>query len=294
MTDHVLGSPSRLAAIRSTQLLDGRRDVDIDQLTRLAANLLRVPNALVTLVTADRQQVVSAAIDDPTSSNPPGSSQTLDDSFCKHAVSTAEPFVVEDARENEWVRNSPAIAKGVIAYAGVPLEVDGEVIGALCVIDSRPRSWSAEDLSTLRMLARSAMRLVEEKRPQDARAVPDDQVGPSKLLDCVSAHLQHVSAYDQLLVAENVDLPAETAARERVMQSFNRMSEIAAGTDRSVDPALSTLVSAYIQAEQQRSQATQSFAAGQIDLSELQTRIEAQNEVVANLKIAARDRGAEI
>ncbi|HVF83934.1 MAG TPA: GAF domain-containing protein, partial [Sphingomicrobium sp.] len=292
--DNVLGSPDRLAAIDSTQLLDGPRDVDFDQLTRLASSLLRVPNALVTLVTADRQQVVSATIDDPQSSNPPGSSQTLDNSFCKHVVGTAQPFVVEDAREHELVRNSPAVAKGVIAYAGIPLEVDGEVIGALCVIDARPRSWSTEEMSTLLMLARSAMRLIEEKRLPKPRRESDSSIQPTEVLDCLSAHLRHLAAYDQLLVAEALDLDAETAAREQVVHSFSRLSDIVGETDAASDPELHALLSAYFQAERQRSEATQSFASGQIDLSELQARIEAQNDVIANLKIAARDRGGEM
>jgi hypothetical protein len=253
-----------------------------------------VPNALVTLVTADRQQVVSAAIDDPQSSNPPGSSQTLDNSFCKHAVSTAEPFVVGDAREHELVRDSPAVAKGVIAYAGIPLEVDGEVIGALCVIDSRPRSWSADDLSTLRMLARSAMRLVQEKRPAKPQPNFESNVPSGPVLDYLSAHLRSLATYDQLLVAETLDLDAETAAREEVVHSFGRLSDIVAETNAEHDPPLHALVVTYLHAEQQRSEATQGFAAGQIDLSELQSRIEVQNELIANLKIAVRDRGGEI
>jgi hypothetical protein len=280
-----------LTVLQSTKLLGAPRDVDFDQLTRLASTLLRVPNALVTLVTGDRQQVVSASDDGPQSSNPPGSSQSLDNSFCKFAVSTAEPFVVRDAREHEWVRNSPAVPKGVIAYAGVPLEVDGEMIGALCVIDSRPRSWSAEDLGTLRMLARSAMRLVEEKRPPK---LPIGNDNPAQQLSCLSVHLQSLAAYDKLLAAETLDLDAETAARETVNSSFAGLSTTVAVSGVPGDPVLHDLLSTYFRAERQRSEATRSFAAGKIELSELQARIEAQSDVIANLKIAARDRGAEV
>lgn len=62
LTSKELGSPDRLAALEATQLLDSPRDPDFDQLTRLAANILRVPNALVTLVTSRSVGLLLGAI----------------------------------------------------------------------------------------------------------------------------------------------------------------------------------------------------------------------------------------
>ena len=43
---------------------------------------------------------------------------------------------------------------GVVAYLGMPLALpDGHVIGALCAIDTVPRSWTAAELETVADLA---------------------------------------------------------------------------------------------------------------------------------------------
>ena len=45
---------------------------------------------------------------------------------------------------------------GVHAYAGMPLAYAGQTIGALCIVDSAPRVWCAEQLDILRTLGASA------------------------------------------------------------------------------------------------------------------------------------------
>ena len=48
-----------------------------------------------------------------------------------------------------------------IAYAGVPLTVSGFALGAFCVIDNQPRTWSYDDVQTLKDLGECAMREIE-------------------------------------------------------------------------------------------------------------------------------------
>jgi GAF domain-containing protein len=59
--------------------------------------------------------------------------------------------VVEDARRHPLLRANPAVRDfGWIAYAGVPLVTgQGEVLGALSVIDTMPRLWSERDVALL-------------------------------------------------------------------------------------------------------------------------------------------------
>lgn len=53
-------------------------------------------------------------------------------------------------------------ALSVIAYAGVPLRTsDGKVLGAFCAIDSRPRTWTDEQITVLHDLAAAAMAEIE-------------------------------------------------------------------------------------------------------------------------------------
>lgn len=67
--------------------------------------------------------------------------------------------MVSDAREHPVLKDDLAIRDlGVIAYLGIPLVAsDGHVLGTLCVIDGKPRSWSSEQVSLLTDLAASAM-----------------------------------------------------------------------------------------------------------------------------------------
>jgi diguanylate cyclase (GGDEF)-like protein len=119
-----------------------------------------VPTSLVSLVDIDRQFFKSQlGLAEPWASR----RQTpLSHSFCQHAVTSGEPFVVDDARADARVAGNPAIDElGVVAYAGVPLVVQGEPIGALCAIDGRPRRWTADELAVLADLAAAAMTEIE-------------------------------------------------------------------------------------------------------------------------------------
>ena len=158
-------SPARLEALRRAEVLDTPPEEAFDRLTRLAAKALHVPVSLVSLVDADRQFFKSCAgvLPEPWRS----ARQTpLSHSFCQHAVASARPFVVIDAREHPLVRDNGAVAElGVIAYAGVPLVLaDGQAVGSFCVIDGSPRQWTDEDLDILRTLAAAAVGELELRR----------------------------------------------------------------------------------------------------------------------------------
>lgn len=152
----------RLAALRRTRLLDSEPDERFDGLTRLAAKALRAPIAMVSLVDKDRQFWKSCI----GVTKEPWASQRgtpLSHSFCKHAVAARRPLVVDDARDHPELRDNPAIADlDVIAYAGIPLiGSDGNALGTLCVIDSKPRHWQDEDTALLQEIANTVVAQIE-------------------------------------------------------------------------------------------------------------------------------------
>lgn len=168
-----IARPERLEALRRAELLDTPPEEAFERLTRMATAILGVPVSLVSLVDEHRQFFKSArGLPEPWAS----ARQTpLTHSFCQHVVSRAEPLVVADSRLDPLVRDNAAIGDlGVIAYAGVPIEsVEGEVIGSLCAIDSRPRQWTPEELTILRelaSLARTELDLRRALRATDAAA----------------------------------------------------------------------------------------------------------------------------
>jgi PAS domain S-box-containing protein len=142
----------RLAALTATGLLERPASPGLDRLTRLASRLLGAPTSLVSLVTDERQVFASQlGLPEPWSS---AGETPLSHSFCQHVVDDDAPLVVADARTEERLRGNRAIDEiGVIAYAGMPIRVAGQTLGAFCAIDGVPRVWDAEHLAVLEDLA---------------------------------------------------------------------------------------------------------------------------------------------
>jgi len=164
--------PGRLEALRRTGLLDGAPDPAFDRLTALAAELMDAPVALVSLIDEDRQVLASCiGLGEPWSTR---RETPLSHSFCQHVVARREPLIVEDARVDAVLAENLAIRDlGVVAYLGVPLiDHGGHALGSLCVIDSKPRAWSGDDVRRLRDIAAAVVTQIELAHRQEERS-PD-------------------------------------------------------------------------------------------------------------------------
>ncbi len=142
----------RLRALRTIQVLDTPADSRLDHITRLATRMFGVPTALVSLVDTDRQWFKSRIGLDATET-------PRDVSFCGHAIIEDGLFVVEDALGDERFCDNPLVVGGpnVKFYAGCPLKaLSGHRLGTLCIIDSKPRTFSQADREMLRDLAQLA------------------------------------------------------------------------------------------------------------------------------------------
>ena len=171
-----LTDPARLAALLREGLLDAPPAEGFDRLTRMAADLVGAPFALVTLVDADRQFFASRVGGDAL---PAETRETpLSHSFCQYVVAGEAPLVVADARAVPWLRDNGAVSDlGVVAYAGFPLYArDGSPIGSFCVLDEKPREWTERDQALLRDFAGLA------QSELDLRAARDDAWQASVLL----------------------------------------------------------------------------------------------------------------
>lgn len=125
----------RLRALADYEILDTDPETQFDALTKLAAIVLGVPIALVSLVDANRQWFKSRFGLGATET-------TRDVSFCGYAVALDAPLIVPDAFCDERFADNPLVtgAPHVRFYAGVPLRSDdGFVLGTLCAIDQEPR-----------------------------------------------------------------------------------------------------------------------------------------------------------
>jgi transcriptional regulator with XRE-family HTH domain len=149
----------RVAALEATGLLDSLQEEAFDRLTRRVQEALGVPVALVSLVHRGRQFFKSGAetLPEPWASR---RETPLSHSFCQIVVAEEAALTVTDSRGDPRVRGSAAIQDlRVIAYLGVPLHdpASGHVLGSLCAIDGKPRSWTEEETQVLLELSAQVM-----------------------------------------------------------------------------------------------------------------------------------------
>lgn len=95
-------------------------------------------------------------------------------SLCAQVVRTAAPRVVPDLAADPATSDNPLlVVDGLQAYAGVPLTArDGQVVGALCVLDHRPRTFTGEQVAHLQAVAGQALALLSRPRGAAEDALP--------------------------------------------------------------------------------------------------------------------------
>jgi len=137
----------------------------LQEITREAADALRMPTATVTVVLDEAQFFAAQYGVDGWMQDAHGT--PVEWSFCAHAVANRAPFVVEDATTHPDVRHMPIVENDqVICYAGIPLVSSrGHTLGTLCVIGHQPHTFTEDELGTLRALADRAVARIEERRP---------------------------------------------------------------------------------------------------------------------------------
>ncbi|HXV30836.1 MAG TPA: HWE histidine kinase domain-containing protein [Sinorhizobium sp.] len=168
---HVLGSQERLGALHAAVPDMALPDSDFDALAKLAAGLFEAPIALVTLVDRDWQWFKAAV----------GTTQTrmrADEAFCTHTIAGSDggAFLVLDASRQPAFRRRRSVDEAPFPrfYAGVPVMIDGQAVGTVCVLDIAPRSGvSARQVEELRRIADVAASLFKLKDEARRRALKE-------------------------------------------------------------------------------------------------------------------------
>ncbi|MDH3219006.1 MAG: sensor domain-containing diguanylate cyclase [Gammaproteobacteria bacterium] len=150
--DNPANEKERLKELRSLDILDTSPEERFDRLTRMAKRVFGVDIALVSLVDENRQWFKSRAGLDACETG-------RDISFCGHAILGSEIFIIEDALQDERFHDNPLVTgpPNIRFYAGAPLRyMNGNKLGTLCIVDSKPRTLDVADLEMLRDLAEMA------------------------------------------------------------------------------------------------------------------------------------------
>jgi PAS domain S-box-containing protein len=139
----------RLRELRRYAVLDTPFEAAFDRITRMAARLLNVPIATVTLIDETRQWFKSAY-------GLKNRETSRDVSFCAHAILDDRLMLVADAALDPRFQRNPLVLgePHIRFYAGVPLTTAaGYNLGTLCAIDTVPRDFSVEEREILTDLA---------------------------------------------------------------------------------------------------------------------------------------------
>lgn len=138
----------RLKALDKLGILYTPLEDRFDKITRTLCRVFYMPIAYVSLIDSDTQWIKSIQgldmIETP-----------RDTSLCAHTLLVDECIIAEDLTQDDRFKDSPFVTSGlkVQFYAGFALKSRGHNIGTLCMLDDKPRSFSNEDIATMRDLA---------------------------------------------------------------------------------------------------------------------------------------------
>jgi GAF domain-containing protein len=149
----------RLDTLRRKRLANAVHERQFDLVTAHLAGVTDFPVCLLTFIDKDTQWLKSCyGLDEQ--STPRGQA------FCNYTIAQADEFVVSNAAQDERFAHNPLVvgAPHIRTYAGHPITTrNGVRIGALCLIDTRPRAVSRAVIRQLAGMAEILAEIIEQR-----------------------------------------------------------------------------------------------------------------------------------
>ena len=142
--------PDRHGAFRGDLLAEAEDEV-LQTIVAKAVQDLSAPICLVNLVLEEIQFFKAHYGLPPDLAAARGTARDV--SFCQFVVRDGEPFEVTNAEQDSRVPQHLVKHHGIRSYLGMPVVANEAIVGALCVIDTKPRTFSQEEHELLRSLA---------------------------------------------------------------------------------------------------------------------------------------------
>jgi hypothetical protein len=155
-----LNEESRLRDLYFYDILDTPAESDFDDLVELASHICQCPISLISLLDKDRQWFKARSGWEELST-------PRDIAFCSHVILQDEVMVIEDSKKDERFHDNPLVDgdMDVRFYAAAPIiSPTGHKLGAICIIDHKPKTLSPEQQKALSLLSNQATKLLEIRR----------------------------------------------------------------------------------------------------------------------------------
>ena len=163
-TDSGRTEAARLEALHAYGILDTPPDQAFDDLIELAAGICYTPVAAVVFVD-ERRAWLKARRGVGVSEFP------RDATLASESLKHADVYAVRDALADARYHESEVVKRGFRFFAGMPLvSPEGHALGAVCVLDTKPRELSSTQKDALRAIARQVMNQLELGRVSKAES----------------------------------------------------------------------------------------------------------------------------
>lgn len=182
----------RLKVLQDLQILDTEAEIELDQLTKLAAQICNVPIALISLIDKERQWFKSNV-----GFNEKETSRDI--AFSAHALINPDKIMeVEDTQDDPRFEDNPLVVNDpkIRFYAGAPIVTsNGFCLGALCVLDYEPRKLSVNQRYALYLLSDFVVRHIELRETlriltQSEGFISDETISLKSKVDQVAVSLE--------------------------------------------------------------------------------------------------------
>jgi signal transduction histidine kinase len=232
----------RLDALKKFKILDTDAESDYDQIVKLASFICDTPIALISLVDQDRQWFKAKIGVDACETH-------RDLAFCAHAIlDPSQILIVENATKDPRFSDNILVTGelGIRFYAGLPLIThDDHALGTLCVIDTKPRTITPQQIEALQILGSNIISILELRNKNKECNILIKKLEESnkdlERFSCVASHdlkepLRMIANFSELLRKRNSDSLDE--------RSQNYMRVIFDATDR-MDCLINDLLDYY-------------------------------------------------
>ncbi|MHA6324071.1 histidine kinase dimerization/phosphoacceptor domain -containing protein [Roseivivax sp. CAU 1753] len=177
----------RLEELREYAILDSEPTESFQSIVELVKEICDAPVVLVSFVDENRQWFKASCGTDMTGT-------PIENAICGHTILQEDVLEIEDTLKDVRTADNPLCLEGPAPmrfYAGAPLISErGNVLGSLCVIDTRPRSLTSTQRIALKMLAGQVMQLLELHK-----SLKNEEILRSEIDHRVKNSLQTVSSF---------------------------------------------------------------------------------------------------